>query len=442
MRSQLSQPHLNELLNACVRLCVCARAPMCVCLLVLACARSQMLFLPSALADAQRGANTPAAPGCALQAHLAKLERLGAILFTYRNLEAVPEELECTDPFGRVSLFKQHRSVLDERVGGVSAAMRYWTDADDAGGELFRFYSNGKSIVRVCDAIVEVGSVHEWKLPSREAAATAGFTNNSTLKLSAYVYHQLMRTAEVGGACLLHYACCSFATFWAKRWAALGYASPNHRFRGGGGGLDQRANALALGARRAEAEAFYRRSMMCDDEGEKRRQLQSGVCVRIAAYELVHAARACLLPPEVTAAEAAPAAPPAAPPPTSVGVSTPRAAASPTWLSAADAASVDATNARLRQRGMAAVGGDAVFEEMVGQAIEEATSLAHAMTAEAHAMVEAAPAETTRLLATRRLPPASSAAGDGESYTRLYEALLTRALRTTLQLLHRVLGSS
>ena len=80
MRSQLSQPHLNELLNACVRLCVCARAPMCVCVLVLACARSQMLFLPSALADAQRGANTPAAPGCALQAHLAELERLGAAL--------------------------------------------------------------------------------------------------------------------------------------------------------------------------------------------------------------------------------------------------------------------------------------------------------------------------------------------------------------------------
>ena len=78
----------------------------------------------------------------------------------------------------------------------------------------------------------------------------------------------------------------------------------------------------------------------------------------------------------------------------------------------------------------------------VGQAIEEATSLAHAMTAEAHAMAEAAPAETTRLLATRRLPPASSAAGDGESYTRLYEALLTRALRTTLQLLPLPYGRS
>jgi hypothetical protein len=44
------------------------------------------------------------------------------------------------------------------------------------------------------------------------------------------------------------------------RWAALGYASPNHRFRGGGGGLDQRAHALALARRRDEAETFYRRA--------------------------------------------------------------------------------------------------------------------------------------------------------------------------------------
>ena len=35
-------------------------------------------------------------------------------------------------------------------------------------GAYFRFYSNGKSIVRVCDALVEVASVHEWRLP-REA---------------------------------------------------------------------------------------------------------------------------------------------------------------------------------------------------------------------------------------------------------------------------------
>ena len=32
------------------------------------------------------------------------------------------------------------------------------------------------------------------------------------------------------------------------------YASPNHRFRGVSGGLDQRANALSLGKRTEEAQ--------------------------------------------------------------------------------------------------------------------------------------------------------------------------------------------
>ena len=31
---------------------------------------------------------------------------------------------------------------------------------------------------------------------------------------------------------LLHYAVCDLEVFRRKRWAALGYASPNHRFRG------------------------------------------------------------------------------------------------------------------------------------------------------------------------------------------------------------------
>ena len=267
----------------------------------------EMLFLPSALANLRQAApstsatadtsSTPA-PGAALQAHLSELDAMGAILFTYRNLEAVPEALECADPYRTVSLFKQHPSILDRTPTSEARAraIAYWTDVAEAGGELFRFYANGKSIVRVCDAIQEAGSVHEWNLPSREAAATAAFTNHPALGLSSYVYHRLMRVREVGGAVLLHFACCSFATFWAKRWAALGYASPNHRFRGGGGGLDQRANALALGARKAEAETFYRRSMMCDDLTETTRQLAAGVCVRITVGEMVETARTLLLP--------------------------------------------------------------------------------------------------------------------------------------------------
>ena len=79
----------------------------------------------------------------------------------------------------------------------------------------------------MCDAIREAGSVHEWNLPSRECAATAAFTNNTQLSRSHYVYHQLMPTAEVGGVCILHYACCSFATFWAKKWGTSGLMRSN-----------------------------------------------------------------------------------------------------------------------------------------------------------------------------------------------------------------------
>ena len=86
----------------------------------------EMLYLPAALDDAPSAPSARSVPsvpsvpserpGHALQAHLAELDRLGAILFTYRNLEAVPEALECADPYTGVSLFKQHPSRLDERV--------------------------------------------------------------------------------------------------------------------------------------------------------------------------------------------------------------------------------------------------------------------------------------------------------------------------------------
>ena len=198
--------------------------------------------------------------------------------------------------YREVSLFKQHPSLLEPRHADpdVRRACDYWYGAGDAGGELFRFYANGKSIIRVHEAMRECGSVHEWSVPSKQFAASATGTNNAALRHSQYVYHQLMRLEEMGGAVLLHYACCSFGTFLKKkRWADLGYASPNHRFRGGGGGLDQRANALALADRRDEAEAFYRRNINGVREAEKpRRQLQAGVCMRMPAAEIVAAARA------------------------------------------------------------------------------------------------------------------------------------------------------
>ena len=91
-------------------------------------------------------------------------------------------------------------------------------------------------------------------------------------------------------ACILHYAVCSFSVFWRKRWAALGYASPNHRFRGVSGGLDQYANSLSIAHRRDEARALYARQLMLADPVEAQRQIEAGVCVRLTAARALIAA--------------------------------------------------------------------------------------------------------------------------------------------------------
>ena len=293
----------------------------------------------------------------------------------------------------QVSLFKQHPGQLDEHHPAVAAAMRYWSEAPEAGGELFRFYANGKSIVRVHEAIREAGSVHEWNLPSKHVAATAAMTNNRQLRHSHYVYHQLMRYEEAGGAVLLHFAVCSFETFWRKRWAQLGYASPNHRFRGGGSGLEQRANALALGARREEAHAFYRRSMMIVDEREKQRQLEAGVCVRLGVPELIERARREFLPRTVERADVPSSAAPLereARAHDDANPSLRREASSWAWLDASAAAAVESTVRQVRAAALAAVADDRTMGLLAEQALVEATRLTHAMASEAIAMARSA----------------------------------------------------
>ena len=81
----------------------------------------------------------------ALGAHLRALAARGALQFTYRNLEAVPEAEECADALRAVSLFKQHPAELHAAPpsAGAAAALRHWGDGDHH----FRFYTNGKSLV-------------------------------------------------------------------------------------------------------------------------------------------------------------------------------------------------------------------------------------------------------------------------------------------------------
>ena len=137
--------------------------------------------------DSDELLHLPCAPGGggggeALQAHAALLSQRGALQFTYRNLEAVPEQevramraevaapvrvaqvrtarrhghgcqwgracawQACGDPFEHVSLFKQHPAELDRRPISprLSAAIAHWEGAEGGGGQLFRFYTNGE----------------------------------------------------------------------------------------------------------------------------------------------------------------------------------------------------------------------------------------------------------------------------------------------------------
>ena len=65
----------------------------------------ELLYFPRAAAGAGGAA-------AALGAHLRELAARGALQFTYRNLEAVPEAEECADALRAVSLFKQHPAEL------------------------------------------------------------------------------------------------------------------------------------------------------------------------------------------------------------------------------------------------------------------------------------------------------------------------------------------
>ena len=98
----------------------------------------ELLYFPRAAAGAGGAA-------AALGAHLRALAARGALQFTYRNLEAVPEAEECADALRAVSLFKQHPAELHAAPpsAGAAAALRHWGGGDHH----FRFYTNGKSLV-------------------------------------------------------------------------------------------------------------------------------------------------------------------------------------------------------------------------------------------------------------------------------------------------------
>jgi hypothetical protein len=289
-----------------------------------------------------------------------------------------------------------------------------------------------------------VASVHEWTLPPTELHL--GFTNNSDLSSSPYVPHKRAQLDAACEAAVLHFAVCSFSVFWRKKWAALGYASPNHRFRGVSGGLDQRAHALAVGRRRGEARQLYARQVMLADETEARRQVEAGVCLRIGAVcAVVAACRQAILGEGHTSSTVSGVLGPPGPghagqgsnhgegPHTSGGASgVAGMGVAPGDVSAAlgslpeiSRAHAAEAVARLRQRARASIGDDAHVWALASCAVDAAAARACGLAlSEAHQSAEGAGSSHV----PNGLPPPDPVA-------RAFELFLYREARSTLRLL-------
>ena len=458
----------------------------------------ELLYLPTTTTTTPPGSTAtgstqprpPSRPGAALGEHTKRLQRLGCLQFTYRNLEAVPELEACDDPFACISLFKQHPAELDHirtqmqqmwqmrqqrqsaatskaaaaATAALDTAVVYWTGAEGGGGGLFRFYTNGKSMMRVCPEVREAASVHEFRLPAAELER--GRTNNRQLQSSSYVPHRRATFDGTEAAVLLHFAVCDFGTFWRKRWAALGYASPNHRFRGVGGGLDQRANLLATSARRDEALQLYRSTIMLGDADEIARQLATGVCLRLGGVtRCVRQGRALFLPASAASQQPtlAEAEPPSTTPQQRRTTTTPQL---PPWLSERRTRALREMTLRLAQAASDLAGrggGNDDLRSTAALAVREATAEAMAMAADAvqRRRCDGDDGEQARAQIARVLGDGSGANGsggrgsgtkdgggggvdsgdggdgdgDGALYARLFSAMLPRVASEALSLL-------
>ena len=133
--------------------------------------------------------------------------------------------------------------------------------------------------------------------------------------------------------------------------------------------------------------------MMIVDEREKRRQLEAGVCIRLGVPELIELARRELLPRSVERADVPSSAAPLeheARAHDDANPSSWREASSWAWLDASAAEALEATVRLVRAAALAAVADDRTMGLLAEQALVEATRLTHAMASEALAMARSA----------------------------------------------------
>ncbi|CAM9294104.1 unnamed protein product [Choristocarpus tenellus] len=95
-----------------------------------------------------------------IKPHFSMLDSLGVTHMTYANHEGVPCQVNVTDYFSQVSLFRMNHLMLPIS-GAIGECMQFWRQRTSH-GQYMLAYDNGKSAVRVLPGQVLPESVHRW----------------------------------------------------------------------------------------------------------------------------------------------------------------------------------------------------------------------------------------------------------------------------------------
>jgi len=225
-------------------------------------------------------------------AFFASLSACGCTMYTFDNVEGVPQTGDSVDVLQSVRLFRQNKGRLprNPRTGAI-----YFNWQLKLGG-YFISYENGKTAVSVRHA-VQCLSVCLWDFEPKLEPGKSQMPDGSTCTWftnSLRFYEAAVAKRKEGGlgnreevpryddcrdAILLHFCVCDFATFWRKRWTQLGYlsASDQFRVRTTSGAMMARFYRLQREGRQSEARELYDRMCVLDDEEEIALQIAAGV---------------------------------------------------------------------------------------------------------------------------------------------------------------------
>jgi glycosyl transferase family 2 len=193
--------------------------------------------------------------------HLARFAAAGVEQVTFSNCEVVPETDEVEDLFAEMTLFKRNRRMLPDGVLGPGHRA-LMARIPQLPAELFFYYNNGKSAVRVAPGVRPAGPHH---------FALADGSNRA----------EITNTPRI-----LHYMNAGFENFWRRyqtwgRFPDTWFGQVPIRDLIGDFHLAAR-DIVAIGDRTA-ARQFYRERVVLADPALISALIAEGLCERIEA---------------------------------------------------------------------------------------------------------------------------------------------------------------